>query len=85
MYSSIFEFGRVHCCKHGYQSKVYKQIANNVDPDETAHYEPSHLKLHCLHKYSFWSTGMIRLNYQNKNNNNIRTTRRGLLGQSCFM
>ena len=24
------------------------QIANSVDPDETAHYEPSHLDLHCL-------------------------------------
>ena len=24
-------------------------MANTVDPDETAHYEPSHLDLQCLH------------------------------------
>ena len=24
-------------------------MANSIDPDETAHYEPSHLDLHCLH------------------------------------
>ena len=27
-----------------------------VDPDETAHHEPSPLDLHCLHKYLVWST-----------------------------
>ena len=26
-------------------------MANSVDPDEMAHYEPSHLDLHCLHRY----------------------------------
>ena len=31
-------------------------MANRVDPDETAHYEPSHLDLHCLQKYLPWST-----------------------------
>ena len=31
------------------------QKANSVDPDETARYEPSHLDLHCLHRYMFWS------------------------------
>ena len=30
-------------------------MANSIDPDETAHYEPSHLDLHCLHIYRFWS------------------------------
>ena len=25
-------------------------MSNSVDPDETAHYEPSHLDLHCLKK-----------------------------------
>ena len=24
-------------------------MADSVDPDETAHYEPSHVDLHCLH------------------------------------
>ena len=33
-------------------------MANSVDPDETAHYEPSHLDLHCLHRYWFWSAGL---------------------------
>ena len=32
-----------------------KQISNSVDPDEMARYEPSHLDLHCLHMYLFWS------------------------------
>ena len=30
-------------------------MANGVDPDEKAH-ELSHLDLHCLHGYLFWST-----------------------------
>ena len=25
-------------------------MSNNIDPDETAHYEPSHLDLRCLQK-----------------------------------
>ena len=25
-------------------------MSNSVDPDETAHYEPSHLELRCLQK-----------------------------------
>ena len=25
-------------------------MSNSVDPDEMAHYEPSHLDLHCLQK-----------------------------------
>ena len=31
-------------------------MANSIDPDETARYEPSHLDLHCLQKYQIWST-----------------------------
>ena len=30
-------------------------MANSVDPDETAHDEPSHLDLRCLQKYLSWS------------------------------
>ena len=26
-------------------------MANSVDPDETARFDPSHLDLHCLHSY----------------------------------
>ena len=33
-------------------------MANSVDPDEMAHYEPSHLDLHCLQKYLYWSIVM---------------------------
>ena len=31
-------------------------MTNSVDPDETARDEPSHLDLHRLHNYLFWST-----------------------------
>ena len=30
-------------------------MANSVDPDETACYEASHLDLHCLQRYLYWS------------------------------
>ena len=33
-------------------------MANSIDPDEMAHYEPSHLDLHCLYRYLYQSTGM---------------------------
>ena len=33
-------------------------MANNVDPDETVHYKPSHLDPHCLQRYPYWSVGM---------------------------
>ena len=39
----------------GFQSKLKNRSANSVDPDETARYELSHLDLHCLHRYLFWS------------------------------
>ena len=32
-------------------------MANSVDPDETASYEPSHLDLHCLQTHLYWSAG----------------------------
>ena len=35
-----------------FQSKIKTRLANSVDPDETAHYEPSHLDLHCLQRYA---------------------------------
>ena len=37
------------------QSKIKNIMANSVDPDEMAHYEPSHLELHCLQRYLLWS------------------------------
>ena len=33
-------------------------MTNSLDSDGTAHYEPSHLDLHCLQKYLSWSTGL---------------------------
>ena len=33
-------------------------MASNVDPDETAHYEPSHQNLQSLKRYLYWSVGM---------------------------
>ena len=38
------------------------RMTNNVDPDETAHDEPSHQDLHCLQKCLSWSTGLKGLN-----------------------
>ena len=37
----------------GFQSKIKNRMANRVpvDPDETAHCEPSHLDLHFLHRF----------------------------------
>ena len=35
--------------------KIKNRMADSVDPDEMAHYEPSHLDLHCLYRYLFWS------------------------------
>ena len=31
------------------------RMANSVDPNETARYEPSHQDLHCLQRYLFGS------------------------------
>ena len=33
-------------------------MENSVDPDDTAHYELSHLDLHCLQRGLYWSVGM---------------------------
>ena len=42
----------------GFQSKIdkkkkkkKKRMANSVDSDEMAHYESSHLDLHCLQRF----------------------------------
>ena len=34
------------------------RMANSADTDETAHDEPSHLYLHCLHRYFVLSAGL---------------------------
>ena len=30
---------------------IINKMASSTDPDEMAHYEPSHLDLHFLHRY----------------------------------
>ena len=37
------------------------RMANSVDPDEKARYKPSHLDLHCLQRYMFWSVWLKEL------------------------
>ena len=37
-------------------------MSNSVDPDETAHDEPSHLDLRCLQKTIFFAHGGERVN-----------------------
>ena len=37
-------------------------MSNSVDPDETAHYEPSHLDLRCLQKPIITACGSERVN-----------------------
>ena len=49
----------------GFNMKYKKKnrIANKIDPDEKALYEPSHLDLHCLYRYLFWSAGWLFHNW----------------------
>ena len=44
------------------QSKIKNKMANSVDPDEKAHYEPHHLDLHCLQRHVYWLAEMKELN-----------------------
>ena len=46
----------------GLSVKNQNRMANTVDPDETAQYEPSYLYLRCLQMYLLWSAGLIGLN-----------------------
>ena len=40
-------------------------MSNSVDPDETAHYEPSHLDLRCLQKPVIIARDNERVNEDN--------------------
>ena len=40
--------------------KLNDRMSNSVDPDETAHYEPSHLDLRCLQKSLVLSTMTVK-------------------------
>ena len=37
--------------KRSFSLILKNRMASSLDPDETAHDEPSHLDLHCLHGY----------------------------------
>ena len=58
MESSIMEYGHVHWCPQGCQTKNQNIMANSVDPDEMAHHEPSHQDLHYLQRYLVCSVGL---------------------------
>ena len=49
--------------------KIKIRMANSVDPNEMAHYKPSHLDLYCLRRYLFWSVRLNGLTYQTDNKN----------------
>ena len=42
--------------------KLKDSMSNRVDPDKTAHYEPSHLDLRCLQKPMITAYGSERVN-----------------------
>ena len=48
---------------NGVSMKNQNRTANSVDSDETAHYEPSHLDLHYLHRYPNRSTRLKGLTH----------------------
>ena len=43
-------------------------MSNSVDPDETAHYEPSHLDLRCLQKPIIIACGNERVKSEHLRN-----------------
>ena len=40
---------------------IRNTMANSIDPDETARYEPSHMDLYCLQRSTYWSAGTKEL------------------------
>ena len=55
---SFTEYGRSNSWKLEIQSIIQNIMANIVDLDETPRDESSHLDIHCLQRYLFWSAGM---------------------------
>ena len=48
---SITEFGQCLLLQIGMSVKNQNRMANNVDPDETAHYKLSHKDVHSFPRY----------------------------------
>ena len=46
-------------------------MSNNVDLDETVHYDPSHLDLHCLQKSIIIACGSERVKCSDRMANNV--------------
>ena len=44
------------------QNRLPNRQANSVESDKTAHYDPSHQDLHCVHMYLVWFAGLKKLN-----------------------
>ena len=42
-------------CQKKKKNKKKNRMAKSVDPNEMACYKPSHLNVHCLLRFSFWS------------------------------
>ena len=64
MDSSVFVFWFGPFLSIGFILKIINRLANSVDPDETAHNEPSHLDLYKLHCSFYRSTRLTGLIYQ---------------------
>ena len=46
---------------NGGEKQAEIRMPNSVYPDETAHYEPSHLDAHCLRWFLSWLAGLSGL------------------------
>ena len=57
-------------------SQIINRMADSVDPDETAHYEPSHQDLHCLQWCLCWSVVMIGFNQISNSLDRIKPRRK---------
>ena len=50
---NLFNLDMFTAANKGFSLKQKNRMATSVDPDETTRYDPTHLDLHCLHKYLF--------------------------------
>ena len=55
---SVLEFRHFIDANRGFSLKPKNRMTSIVDPDETAHYEPCHLDIHCFQRRRFWSAGL---------------------------
>ena len=60
---SVLEYRHVND-SNGFQSKIKYSVNGKQCSSDTAHYESSHLDLHCLQRYLYWSAELEELNLQ---------------------